>query len=60
VPDWNSAGEDVMAAANGTQAIDRAAELLSLVVLSDEPQAHADLVARTGGRVERVAPSGDA
>jgi DNA-binding IclR family transcriptional regulator len=33
---------------NGTQAIDRAAELLSLVVLSDEPPAHADLVARTG------------
>lgn len=33
---------------NGTQAIDRAAELLSLVVLSDEPQGHADLVARTG------------
>ncbi len=37
-----------MAATSGTQAIDRAAELLSLVVLSDEPQAHADLVARTG------------
>ncbi len=35
-------------ATNGTQAIDRAAELLSLVVLSDEPQAHGDLVARTG------------
>ncbi len=35
-------------ATNGTQAIDRAAELLSLVVLADEPQAHADLVARTG------------
>lgn len=33
---------------NGTQAIDRAAELLSLVVLADEPQAHAELVARTG------------
>ncbi|MGI8700123.1 MAG: IclR family transcriptional regulator [Nocardioidaceae bacterium] len=33
---------------NGTQAIDRAAELLSLVVLADEPQGHADLVARTG------------
>lgn len=33
---------------NGTQAIDRAAELLSLVVLSDQPQAHGDLVARTG------------
>lgn len=33
---------------NGTQAIDRAAELLSLVVLSDTPKAHADLVARTG------------
>jgi DNA-binding IclR family transcriptional regulator len=38
----------VVAAGSGTQAIDRAAELLSLVVLSDEPQAHADLVARTG------------
>ena len=35
-------------AANGTQAIDRAAELLSLVVLSAQPQGHADLVARTG------------
>lgn len=35
-------------ATHGTQAIDRAAELLSLVVLADEPQAHADLVARTG------------
>ncbi|MBA2522272.1 MAG: helix-turn-helix domain-containing protein, partial [Solirubrobacterales bacterium] len=33
---------------NGTQAIDRAAQLLSLVVLADEPPGHADLVARTG------------
>jgi DNA-binding IclR family transcriptional regulator len=32
----------------GTQAIDRAAELLSLVVLSDRPQPHSELVARTG------------
>jgi IclR family transcriptional regulator, acetate operon repressor len=33
---------------NGTQAIDRAAELLSLVVLADEPLAFTDLVADTG------------
>jgi IclR family acetate operon transcriptional repressor len=43
-----SAPEDAVVTTNGTQAVDRAAELLSLVVLSDEPQAHADLVARTG------------
>lgn len=34
--------------ANGTQAIDRAAELLSLVVLADEPPLFGDLVAGTG------------
>lgn len=32
----------------GTQAIDRAAELLSLVVAADEPQLQSTLVARTG------------
>lgn len=32
----------------GTQAIDRAAELLSLVVAADEPQPQSTLVARTG------------
>jgi DNA-binding IclR family transcriptional regulator len=35
-------------AASGTQAIDRAAELLSLVVLADEPPAFGDLVSDTG------------
>jgi IclR family transcriptional regulator, acetate operon repressor len=35
-------------AASGTQAIDRAAELLSLVVLADEPRAFSDLVSDTG------------
>jgi IclR family acetate operon transcriptional repressor len=35
-------------AASGTQAIDRAAELLSLVVLADEPRAFGDLVSDTG------------
>lgn len=34
--------------ANGTQAIDRAAELLSRVVLADEPPAFNDLVSDTG------------
>ncbi len=34
--------------ANGTQAIDRAAELLSLVVLADDPPAFGDLVTGTG------------
>lgn len=34
--------------ASGTQAIDRAAELLSRVVLADEPVGQADLVAETG------------
>jgi IclR family transcriptional regulator, acetate operon repressor len=33
---------------NGTQSIDRAAELLSLVVHADEPQAFSDLVDETG------------
>ena len=35
-------------ATSGTQAIDRAAELLSLVVLADEPRAFSDLVSDTG------------
>ncbi|HSS67902.1 MAG TPA: IclR family transcriptional regulator [Nocardioidaceae bacterium] len=35
-------------AASGTQAIDRAAELLSMVILADEPRAFSDLVADTG------------
>lgn len=35
-------------AASGTQAIDRAAELLSLVVLADEPPGFGDLVSDTG------------
>jgi DNA-binding IclR family transcriptional regulator len=35
-------------ATSGTQAIDRAAELLSLVVLADEPRAFSDLVTDTG------------
>ena len=35
-------------ATSGTQAIDRAAELLSLVVLADEPRAFGDLVSDTG------------
>ena len=33
---------------NGTQAVDRAAELLSLVVLAEEPPGFADLVSDTG------------
>ncbi|MGH3470820.1 MAG: helix-turn-helix domain-containing protein, partial [Nocardioidaceae bacterium] len=33
---------------NGTQAIDRAAELLSRVVLADEPRGFTDLVDETG------------
>jgi DNA-binding IclR family transcriptional regulator len=35
-------------AASGTQAIDRAAELLSLVVLADEPRGFSELVSDTG------------
>jgi DNA-binding IclR family transcriptional regulator len=35
-------------AASGTQAIDRAAELLSMVVLADEPRPFGDLVSDTG------------
>ena len=35
-------------AASGTQAIDRAAELLSMVILADEPRPFSDLVADTG------------
>jgi IclR family acetate operon transcriptional repressor len=35
-------------AASGTQAIDRAAELLSMVILADEPRPFGDLVADTG------------
>ena len=34
--------------ANGTQAVDRAAELLSLVVLAEEPPAFGDLVSGSG------------